>query len=312
MVILAAGLTPAWQHILIFPRLVPGEVNRAAEAVWCASGKVLNVACAVHHLVRPAPPTPHTSPARSRAAAVRTVCLIGGLTGEAIRRDFAALGISARWVESSVPTRVCTTLLEQSTGQTTELVENSAAVSAEDLSRFAAAFAEEARSAELIVVSGSLPRGTPPDYFLRLLEEVRCPVLLDVRGPELRACLPLKPWLVKPNREELAATLGRRLDGDHDMMAAMEELRRAGAEYVVVSDGPRAVWAMGPDGVHRAEPPPVQVVNPIGSGDCLAAGLAVARVEGLPWREGLEFALAAAADNAAHLLPARISRPKPW
>ena len=50
MVILAAGLTPAWQQILVFERFSPGEVNRATQAVWCASGKVLNVGCALHHL----------------------------------------------------------------------------------------------------------------------------------------------------------------------------------------------------------------------------------------------------------------------
>ena len=38
--IVAAGLTPAWQQILRFDALRLGEVNRAVEAHWCASGKV--------------------------------------------------------------------------------------------------------------------------------------------------------------------------------------------------------------------------------------------------------------------------------
>ena len=48
--ILAAGLTPAWQQILSFRRFIPGEVNRAEQSIWCGSGKVLNVGCALHHL----------------------------------------------------------------------------------------------------------------------------------------------------------------------------------------------------------------------------------------------------------------------
>lgn len=311
MVILAAGLTPAWQQILVLERLHLGAVNRACESVWCASGKVLNVACAVQHLSRGG--EPHGRDAlggeAARGDAVRALSVLGGLTGAAIREEFAALGIAARWVETHVPTRVCTTVLDRSTGTTTELVENSATLPAEVLSRFAEAFKEECRRATLVVISGSLPAGTPAQYWFELLPAVRCPVLLDVRGPELLACLPLQPWLVKPNREELGATLGRRLESESELLAAMEQLRAWGAERVVVSDGPQSVWACGPEGVERVQPPQVPVVNPIGSGDCLAAGLAVAYAEGRPWRESLEFAVAAAAENVRQLLPARIRRP---
>ena len=87
--ILAAGLTPAWQQILVFDRFVPGEVNRAREAHWCASGKVLNVGLALHHL----------------GAESRTLGLVGGESGAAVRREFAQLGADARWVETPAPTR---------------------------------------------------------------------------------------------------------------------------------------------------------------------------------------------------------------
>jgi tagatose 6-phosphate kinase len=46
-VIVAAGLTPAWQYVLVFGELRMGEVNRARESRWFASGKAVNVALAV-------------------------------------------------------------------------------------------------------------------------------------------------------------------------------------------------------------------------------------------------------------------------
>ena len=52
--ILTAGLTPAWQHVLVFDAFTPGAVNRAREVHWCASGKVLNAARGLHHLGGPA------------------------------------------------------------------------------------------------------------------------------------------------------------------------------------------------------------------------------------------------------------------
>ena len=48
--ILTAGLTPAWQQILLFDSFRQGEVNRAREAHWCTSGKVFNAGIAAHHL----------------------------------------------------------------------------------------------------------------------------------------------------------------------------------------------------------------------------------------------------------------------
>src|SRR3989442_7869575 len=107
-VILAAGLTPAWQQVLRFEAFTPGTVNRAAEVHWCASGKVLNAGRALHHLGGPC----------------RALTVVGGTPGDEIRRDFDRLGIAARWVPSAAATRVCTTIVDAARHASTELVEN--------------------------------------------------------------------------------------------------------------------------------------------------------------------------------------------
>lgn len=48
--IVAAGMTPAWQQILTLDGLEVGELNRASDVVWCSSAKVLNVAIGLCHL----------------------------------------------------------------------------------------------------------------------------------------------------------------------------------------------------------------------------------------------------------------------
>src|SRR5262245_21553117 len=139
--ILAAGLTPAWQYVLEFDRLDVGEVNRAQQSQWFASGKAVNVGLALHHLGAPA----------------TTLSYSGGATGELLEAEFASTGAKARWVRSGTPTRICTTLVDRTGGHTTELVENSAPVSRVELQNFEDAFAAEAASADVIVFSGSLP-----------------------------------------------------------------------------------------------------------------------------------------------------------
>lgn len=287
--ILAAGLTPAWQQILSFRRFSAGEVNRAHSAAWCASGKVLNVSCALHQL----------------GVESKTLCLVGGQASQQIRADFEQLGVPVRWIESTTPTRVCTTILDESTGKTTELVENSHSVSDDDLTAFFDAFVDEVRGSQVVVVSGSLPEGTPSAFFRRLLEITTAKCVLDIRGTELDEALACRPFVVKPNREELARTVGRILDSEDDLIAAMSEVRSRGAEWVVVSHGPSILTALGPEGIVKIEPPKVAVKNPIGCGDCLAAGIAAGIDRRMSMRDALEIGIRAAAENVQQLLPAR-------
>lgn len=285
--ILAAGLTPAWQQILQFDCLIPGQVNRARTALWCGSGKVLNVGAALHHL---------------RTASL-TLSPIGGATGDQIRADFARRGIPARWIATSASTRVCTTLLDQATGTTTELVENSASLTEDELRDYVAAFAEESRRAEFVVLSGSLPQQTPAGFYRSLIEQTTAKVILDVRGRELLDCLPLRPWLVKPNREELAATVGRSLETDDALVDAMTQVRELGAEWIVVSNGSNPLLVMGPEGLTRLTPPQVQVVNPIGCGDALTAGIAARIQAGFMPLDAIRFGVEYSSRKAASLSP---------
>jgi len=82
VVILSAGLTPAWQQALVFDRFNVGEVNRASEVAWSASGKVFNAAIGVHSLGGPS----------------RVLATVGGPALPSIEADFARLGIPHRWI----------------------------------------------------------------------------------------------------------------------------------------------------------------------------------------------------------------------
>jgi tagatose 6-phosphate kinase len=288
--ILAAGLTPALQQIYAFDRFRPGEVNRAVERARCASGKVLNAGVALHLL----------------GCESRMLSVVGSADRATIDREFMALGTSCRWIETAAPTRTCTTILDRQTGTTTELVENAGPLSASELAEFRAAFKEEAAKANFLVLTGSLPAGTPPTIFCELLADVRCPALLDIRGPELLLALEHRPLVVKPNRDELGATVGRPLTRDEDLHGAMAELNDFGAKWVVVTAGKQSAWVRGGGRLYQLDPPQLdRIVNPIGCGDVLAAAIAAAIVRGDDPLEAVRFGIAAAAESALTLLPAR-------
>jgi tagatose 6-phosphate kinase len=289
--ILSAGLTPAWQQIMVFRDFRYGEVNRACEVHWHAQGKVLNVGIAAHHLGGPS----------------LTLATVGGPPLPQIDREFSELGIPRRWVVTETSTRVCTTILDGATGVMTELVENGKPLRPQELDQFRREYAEEAAKADVAVIAGSLPEGTPHAFYRELLERTPCPAVLDFRGEGLWACLDLKPLVIKPNREELAQTVGSPLDDQRQVLDAMRLLNRRGAQWVVVTQGAGPIlltsiaqtYCLGALKVDK-------VVNPLGSGDALAAGIAWATRAGRDMVDAVRLGIAAAAENVRRLDTGRL------
>ena len=290
--ILTCGLSPAWQHILVADGLSPGEVNRASEVYWCASGKVLNAASAIAHL----------------GGKGRVVSVLGGARGADVQREFEGWEVETSWVDCTAPTRVCTTMIDSSTGSATELVENAGALSASELACFRQACAEGAGEADLILAMGSLPPGVPADIFAEILAATSARAVLDIRGPELLQAVSAGAFLVKPNRQELEWTLGREFADEAAVLEGMRELNERGAEWVVVSQGAGPVLVTSAGVSARALPLPVEVVNSIGCGDCMAGAIALALDEGQEPLAAISYGIAAAADNLTRVLMGRLDR----
>jgi fructose-1-phosphate kinase PfkB-like protein len=86
----------------------------------------------------------------------------------------------------------------------------------------------------------------------------------------------------------------------------MRDINARGAECVLVTAGGGPVWATSRDQTWRFTPVACDVVNPIGCGDCLAAGIALAACSRRPVVDAIRFGIGAAADNVGQLLPARL------
>ena len=178
---------------------------------------------------------------------------VGGPAAAPIQSELAELGGRQAWIEVASPTRVCTTLLDESTGETTELVEEAAPLSAAEIARFESLCAEHLAAARVAVFTGSIPAGTPPDIYARLLAKTEASAILDIRGPELELALACRPLVVKPNRHELEGIVGRKIDGDAELCEAMARLNETGARVGGRLQRPaRRLGARRPAGVSRA------------------------------------------------------------
>lgn len=305
--ILCIGLTPTVQRTMRFARFQVGGVNRAAQTVVTASGKSVNVARVLGTL----------------GAKTRLVHAVGGDSGRFVAQSLAGEGLHGETIDAGdgTPTRTCTTLLFDDGTPTTELVEEARPLPEEILTQIHRAVDAQLLHARAVACSGSLTPGAPDDFYARFVRYGRengIRVVVDAQKGPLQAALRERPFLVKPNREEAAATLGFALSGDPlpDAATAVDALLEAGSEWALVSMGKDGSLLGGRESPTRWRivPPTINAVNPIGSGDSLTAGLLYALVEqGASVPDAAAFGTACGAANALSLtsgvlLPADVSR----
>ena len=292
--ILCLGTTPAVQRVLVFPHLTLGQVNRAAEVHVGSAGKLINVAKVVHSLGVP----------------MQALGFLGGTTGELIADEFCRLGVNSDFVKAASPTRVCVTVIDRATAAITELVEEAGAVTAGEWDSLTTRFRQTLKKTKLLVLSGSLAPGASPDFYAQCITAAHAAgiqVILDAQGEPLRRALGCRPLVVKPNRAELAATIGRAVDSEADLHDAVRKLIDMGPQWAVITMGEAGVLISNGKHFWRISPPKITAVNPIGSGDAFAAGLAVSLMEGKPLPEAALLAVACGASNAMDILPGKIN-----
>ncbi len=293
--ILCIGTTPAVQRVMIFPKLVVDAVNRAATTLDGAAGKSINVAKVLKEL----------------GEAPLATGFLGGDRGDSLQAILQAKGIESDFVRVSTRTRQCVTVIDQSARTVTELVEESSPVSPHDYELLTATIRRRTPTCRAVVMSGTISPGGPVDLYRQCVQwalEAGTLSVVDAQGPPLLEALKAGPGLVKPNRLELAATVGRELTDENSLATAMHDLVRRGAQRVVVTAGAEAAFALERGKVWRIASPQVAVCNPIGSGDAFTAGMVWALLQGADLGDACRWGAAAGAANVLTPLAGEIDR----
>ncbi|WP_432109784.1 1-phosphofructokinase family hexose kinase [Streptomyces sp. AA1529] len=298
--ILTVTLNAALDLTYRVPHLVPHASHRVRQVTERPGGKGLNVARVLG------------------ALGFRTTVtgFVGGETGRTLRALLAADGdpgsgggdhgpaadgsgggsaaVTDALVEVAGATRRTVGVVDESSGDTTQLNEPGPHISPEEWEGFLAAYRRLLeQGVEAVALCGSLPPGVPVGAYATLVREARTariPVLLDTSGEPLRRGLAARPDLVKPNADELAG-----ITGTAEPLRAARAAQRRGARAVAASLGADGMLLVTRDGAWSAAVPERLAGNPTGAGDSAVAGLLSGLAEDLPWPERLARAVALSA-----------------
>lgn len=303
---------PAVDIIARVPRFRAGQTHRAAEVHALGGGKGVNVTRILVELGhRPA-----------------LVAFAGGEPGRQIVEDVQALGARARFVPVAGNSRICYIVVDPERPAQTVINGPGPPLTPSDVAALWEAFASELPNTRWLVLSGSLPPGVPPDLYARMVAAARehgVSTAVDTSGPALAAALAARPTLVKVNRAEYTAALGRattRRAGEGPGPGARRRLPALPAPPApatpaalpaagpwgpcrahVITDGPGPVQVLTPTGTFTLQPPRVPALNAVAAGDTFLAGLVSELVAGAPLAEAVRFATACASVKVQNLLP---------
>jgi len=262
--------------------LTPGSLQPAVSDHAQAGGKGVNVARVLQGL----------------GPSVHAVVLVAGEAGDWIVKDLERAQIPCRAVRASGESRTCLEILETKSRRVTQ-VHGAGVIADSTVARALMAQAVElARSADWVVLSGSLAQGLPAGWAGALVQTAHAAgarVAVDTSRDALRSAWSRGPDLVRVNRDELAGVLG--VERHHVPAPPYPEL--GSVAMGVISDGALAIEAWCQDGTRwQLTPPQVAVLNTVGCGDAMLAGLLAALRAGRPFDEVLRAATGLAAAQA--------------
>ncbi len=282
--ITVAGFNTTLDRLIDLDALRPGEVNRATSEREYPGGKGLHVAQTIAAL----------------GERVQLVGLVDAAHRNMIARRMSERGVLFHGIEIPDAMRTCLALREAH-GGITEILGQGPELAETYRAALLRAFRRGVDESDLVVLSGSLPRGFDAPTYAEMATYVRhagrrC--LLDASGEALRHAVTAQPYLVKPNGDETAQLLGHPVVDLDAAVAAARQLLSLGIAMPVVTMGALGAVAIDASGVWHARIELAHIRNSVGSGDCLLAGLTVGMARGMNVEETLRLGVACGAANA--------------
>lgn len=280
--IVTLTMNPALDIATATDRVVPTHKLRCAAPRYDPGGGGINVARAVHAL-------------GGEAIAIFPA---GGAAGEMIRHLLDEEDVAYAAVEIAGFTRESLAVEERATGQQYRFILPGPEISERDQERCLDELSLQARRADFIVASGSLPLGVSDDFYARVTELAKTlgkRLVLDTSGPALKKA-GNSIYLLKPSLRELEDLCGREIRSEGDQQRAARQIIEQGrSEIVVLSLGAQGALVATADGCERFAAIPIEARSTVGAGDSMLAGIVLGLSRGLSLHEAVSLGMAAGA-----------------
>ena len=275
------SLNPAVDITYEIPQLIADQKVHALKSRYDPGGNGINVGRGLKRLGVPA----------------CTFCIVAGEIGRFLCHQLDAQLGQVSYLEVDGETRINGTILESVTGAQFEVSGVGPAVSTTQWQLLLNRFVTHCGDG-LGIITGSLQRSLPTDLYAEAVRRVRAAggrALIDSHDELLRNAIDAQPFLIKPNRFELEALVGRSLMDEQDIAREARRLQERGVTWVCISLGSEGALLVTSSSVLKGEAPPVPVASTVGAGDSMVAGMAALLAQGASAEDALREGIACGA-----------------
>ena len=275
---------PSLDYVVQVDDFAVGEINRTRTESIYPGGKGINVSLVLQNLGLPSVALGFTA----------------GFSGAEIERLLQEAGCRCDFIAvkagySRINTKIISGAETALNGQGPQLSEAELAALFNKLRRLT--------QDDVLVLAGSIPASLPDNIYeqiLELLQPVGTRVVVDATGDLLLKVLKYRPFLIKPNHEELGEFFGRGpLLTEEEIIAAAQRLQQQGARNVLVSRGANGALLLDENGkLHKQASPKGTLVNSVGAGDSMVAGFLAGYLQTQDYDAALRLGVAAGSASA--------------
>lgn len=254
---------PAIDYIAEINSINEEKINRAISEKVLAGGKGINVSVVLHNLC------------------IKSVVLgfIAGFTGNEIKRQVENHGINTDFVYlDNKFSRINVKLVSKTAGvvlRETAINGEGPKIMEKDVEEFMRKI-DKLKEGDILVLAGSISRKMKDDIYEKIcmrVKEKNVKIVADATGTLLVNVLKHKPFLIKPNKEELEEIFQDEINSNEEIIMYAKKLQEMGAENVLISlGGDGAVLLTKDKNVLYSKAPKGTVVNSVGAGDSMVAG----------------------------------------
>ena len=258
----------------------PESENYVKKALRSAGGKGINVSKALCAL----------------GAENRAIAVLGSENSAEFLKDLPELDLKVIETEGRIRENIT---IHPKEGKETRISLDNFSLSSDVLASVREKLIDALSEKDAVVFAGRIPKGLNKDEvkaFLINIKNTGARLVLDSNSFDLSDISEIKPFLIKPNEEEIKA-LFKDCNGDYPLLA--EKLNLAGVENVMISLGKDGVYFSGSGESFYVKAPDVKVLSTIGAGDSTIAGFLAGIEKGYPIKDSV--CLAVASGSAACL-----------
>lgn len=275
--IITVTLNPAIDKTVYIDNFQVNEVNRIKSMRKDIGGKGINVSQNLNNLNKDN----------------LCVSILGGLNGQFIKEELINQDFNFKVYEVDDEVRVNLKVVDLKKNTFTDINEPGFNLSEEMSQNIINSIVELAKADDILVLSGSVPKGFESNVYQKIIENVECKTILDTSGDLLKKGIAAKPYLIKPNIDELEELLKiKNIRSESEIITAAKQLIDEGIEIVVVSLGAEGSIYVTRDQTFKIDGKKVEVKSTVGAGDSMVAALAKALDEDYTIEKMAKFASA--------------------